>query len=81
MHRLLVELFCRGDVDLNRDFPDPVLLGNSSGALAAAGHEQPETRALMQWTSSTHFVASASLHEVEFRFDASFDSTHASLCL
>ena len=59
-----VQLGCRGDVDLNRDFPDPLLLGNSSSALAGGGHEQPETRALIQWGSTTHFVASASLHEV-----------------
>lgn len=50
------------DVDLNRDFPDPLLLGTTG--LQPTGIEQPETLALMQWMSETHFVASASLHEV-----------------
>ncbi|KAL3143224.1 hypothetical protein ABBQ38_002077 [Trebouxia sp. C0009 RCD-2024] len=49
------------DVDLNRDFPDPLLLGTTG--LPPTGKEQPETLALMQWMSATHFVASASLHE------------------
>ncbi|KAL3133674.1 hypothetical protein ABBQ32_008176 [Trebouxia sp. C0010 RCD-2024] len=49
------------DVDLNRDFPDPLLLGTTG--LQPTGIEQPETLALMQWMSETHFVASASLHE------------------
>ena len=53
---------CRGDVDLNRDFPDPLRLNGSS--LRGTGREQAETKALMQWTSTTHFVASVSLHEV-----------------
>ena len=55
-------LLCRGDVDLNRDFPDPLLLGSTG--LYPTGDEQPETLALMKWTSGTHFVASASMHEV-----------------
>lgn len=55
-------MICRGDVDLNRDFPDPLLLGSTG--LRPNGDEQPETLALMQWMSQTHFVASVSLHEV-----------------
>ena len=51
-----------GGVDLNRDFPDPLLLGTTN--LQPSRNEQPETLALMQWMSGTHFVASASLHEV-----------------
>lgn len=47
-------------MDLNRDFPDPLLLGKK---LQPVGHEQPETLALMKWTTDTHFVASASMHE------------------
>jgi len=59
---MLVMQHCRGDVDLNRDFPDPLLLGSTG--LHPTGDEQPETLALMKWTSQTHFVASASMHEV-----------------
>lgn len=53
---------CSGDKDLNRDFPDPVLLGTAR--LQPSGQEQPETLALMRWMSDTHFVSSVSLHEV-----------------
>ena len=49
-------------MDLNRDFPDPLQVEGSS--LGGTGREQAETKALMQWTSTTHFVASLSLHEV-----------------
>ena len=52
---------CRAGVDLNRDFPDPILDG---GKLGAKGTEQPETLAMMKWILSKHFVASASMHEV-----------------
>lgn len=55
-------MVCSGDQDLNRDFPDPVLLGTTR--LQPTGREQPETVALMHWMSETHFVASVSLHEV-----------------
>lgn len=57
-HRLRHNL---GDVDLNRDFPDPLLLGSTG--LHPTGDEQPETLAIMKWTTQTHFVASASMHE------------------
>lgn len=50
-----------GNIDLNRDFPDPLLLGSTG--LHPTGDEQPETLALMKWTTDTHFVASASMHE------------------
>ena len=53
---------CRGGVDLNRDFPDPLWLGRTG--LDPTGNEQPETLALMKWTTKTHFVASGSMHEV-----------------
>ena len=59
-------MLCRGNVDLNRDFPDPLLLGTSG--LQPTGGEQPETLALMKWMSGTHFVASVSLHEVSQQF-------------
>lgn len=59
---MLVMQHCRGDVDLNRDFPDPLLLGSTG--LHPTGDEQPETLALMKWTTETRFVASASMHEV-----------------
>ncbi len=49
-------------VDLNRDFPSP--LEAPDGPLVAMGNEQPETAAVMRWTSETPFVASASMHEV-----------------
>lgn len=55
-------MLCSAGVDLNRDFPDPLLLGTTG--LQPTGNEQPETLALMQWMSGTHFVASVSLHEV-----------------
>ena len=54
--------FCSAFVDLNRDFPDPMLLGYNN--LSATGSEQPETLAMMKWIKSRHFVASASMHEV-----------------
>ena len=50
-------------MDLNRDFPDPLLLGQDK--LDATGNEQPETLALMHWMLNTSFVASASMHEVQ----------------
>lgn len=53
---------CSADVDLNRNFPDPLELGADS--LAATGREQPETLAVMEWSQSLQFVASASMHEV-----------------
>ena len=56
--------FCSAFVDLNRDFPDPMLLGYNN--LSASGREQPETLAMMKWSKSRHFVASASMHEVAF---------------
>ena len=58
-------MLCSEDVDLNRDFPDPLLLGTTG--LQPSGNEQPETLALMQWMKQVHFVASASLHEVSSR--------------
>lgn len=53
----------RNDIDLNRDFPDPIqhLAAVWPGGL---GTEQPETRAVMNWTLEVGFAASASLHEV-----------------
>lgn len=46
--------------DLNRDFPDRF----SSPPMEPSGSEQPETKAIMDWTLATGFVASASMHEV-----------------
>lgn len=45
------------NVDLNRDFPDQFFPQNNYEDL-----RQPETKAIMNWTRSNHFVASASLH-------------------
>ena len=50
-------------VDLNRDFPDPIERGKA-GVVEPSGSEQPETLALMQWIREGRFVVSASLHEV-----------------
>ena len=53
----------RNDIDLNRNFPDPIQ--DAAGALLhGRGTEQPETRAVMNWTMQVGFAASASLHEV-----------------
>ena len=51
-------------VDLNRDFPDPIERG-MTGVVEPSGSEQPETLALMRWIRDGKFVVSASLHEVE----------------
>lgn len=59
-------LRCRNGIDLNRNFPDPILQGGSVSDLQATGIEEPETLNVMKWIQSTHFVASASLHEVSF---------------
>ena len=53
---------CSAGVDLNRDFPDTVHLRGQD--LGPKGTEQPETLALMQWLTDTHFIASAVMHEV-----------------
>ena len=53
---------CRGNKDLNRDYPDPIQQGHAN--LGPVGREQPETLAMMAWTNSTGFTASAQLHEV-----------------
>ncbi|KAL9253858.1 Carboxypeptidase SOL1-like protein, partial [Drosera capensis] len=45
------------NVDLNRDFPDQFFDMNDD-----AEGRQPETKALMLWSRSTRFTASASLH-------------------
>ena len=50
-------------VDLNRDFPDPIERGKT-GVVEPSGSEQPETLALMHWIREGRFVVSASLHEV-----------------
>lgn len=51
-------------MDLNRDFPDQFQRGDA-GVDRPSGTEQPETLALMKWIQEGHFVASASLHEVQ----------------
>lgn len=51
---------CRAKRDLNRDFPDRF----ASPSMFASGLEQPETAAVMAWSLSKGFVASASFHEV-----------------
>lgn len=51
---------CSHGKDLNRDFPDRF----SPTGMATTGKEQPETRAIMEWTLKTGFTASASMHEV-----------------
>ena len=52
---------CSKGVDLNRDFPD--VLASPDGPLLATGAEQPESAAVMRWSSGTAFVGSASMHE------------------
>lgn len=51
---------CSNGVDLNRNFPDRF----GSPPLALTGLEQPETLAVMNWTLSRQFTASANMHEV-----------------
>jgi hypothetical protein len=53
-------LACRNKKDLNRNFPDRY----SHPKMRPSGKEEPETVAIMNWTLSTGFVASASFHEV-----------------
>ncbi|PON52678.1 Peptidase [Parasponia andersonii] len=45
------------NVDLNRNFPDQFFSMNDD-----AFAREPETRAIMEWSSQIHFTASASLH-------------------
>ncbi len=59
-----------GGVDLNRDFPDPILRG--AKGLEPSQKEQPESRAIMAWAEEIHFVSSGSLHEVEPSLHPSF---------
>lgn len=47
------------DVNLNRDFPDPI----RNPSMVPTGLEQPETKAVMAWVQSRQFVASANMHE------------------
>lgn len=62
-HLLNSDLYpCSNTVDLNRNFPDPLVLGKDN--LGATGSEQAETLAIMKWTQETSFVAAASMHEV-----------------
>lgn len=56
----LALLRCRKWADLNRDFPDPM----DNPTMQSTGWEQPETKAVMDWTLATGFVASANMHEV-----------------
>ncbi len=49
-------------VDLNRDFPDPIERGQA-GIVQPSGTEQPETLVLMRWIREGRFVVSASMHE------------------
>lgn len=52
------------NVDLNRNFPDPVeLKGSAEKMKQPLPNAQPETIAMMKWTLDTPFVASANLHE------------------
>uniref|UniRef100_A0A061S7Q8 Carboxypeptidase D n=1 Tax=Tetraselmis sp. GSL018 TaxID=582737 RepID=A0A061S7Q8_9CHLO len=72
--------------DLNRDFPDPIQAAMGRGwsdNLAPTGREAPETRAVMDWARSHHFVAGVSMHEgavvANYPWDGSLDRrTHYS---
>ncbi|KAI3424727.1 hypothetical protein D9Q98_008116 [Chlorella vulgaris] len=58
-------------VDLNRNFPDRF----GSPPLALTGLEQPETLAVMNWTLSRQFTASANMHEGALVVNYPFDNT------
>eukprot|EP00882_Tetradesmus_deserticola_P032990 GHRQ01037647.1.p1 GENE.GHRQ01037647.1~~GHRQ01037647.1.p1 ORF type:complete len:227 (+),score=35.17 GHRQ01037647.1:535-1215(+) len=51
------------NVDLNRNFPDPIELRSTEKMKQPLPNAQPETVAMMKWTLETPFVASANLHE------------------
>lgn len=53
-------------IDLNRDFPDVINKTTATRIappLLRTGWEQPETVAIMDWSKSRSFVASAAMHE------------------
>lgn len=60
-------------VDLNRDFPDQFY--TTAKAAEQQKHAQPETRALMDWITSMHFVLSANLHGGSLVASYPFDSS------
>ena len=62
---LNLEHVCIAQVDLNRDFPDPIKRG-AAGVVEPSGSEQPETLALMHWIRHGRFTVSASMHEVPY---------------
>ncbi|KDD75729.1 Zinc carboxypeptidase [Helicosporidium sp. ATCC 50920] len=59
--------------DLNRDFPDRWADG---GSMRDTGKEQPETVAMMRWTESIDFVASAVVHGGALVANYPWDGTH-----
>ncbi len=62
------------DVDLNRDFPDPIEHPHTTWT-TGRGTEQPETLAIMNWTATVPFTASASMHEGALLANFPWDGT------
>eukprot|EP00879_Flechtneria_rotunda_P009865 GHRR01010317.1.p1 GENE.GHRR01010317.1~~GHRR01010317.1.p1 ORF type:complete len:336 (+),score=116.49 GHRR01010317.1:2158-3165(+) len=68
------------DVDLNRNFPDPIEVPNPAAMQQPLPAAQSETVAMMKWTLEVGFAASANLHEgavvANYPFDGFIDHSH-----
>lgn len=62
------------NIDLNRDFPDHF----QDPTCAPTGREQPETKAMMEWIESRHFVSSIAFHEGALVVNYPWDGTENS---
>lgn len=58
-------------IDLNRDFPDHF----QDPTCTPTGNEQPETKAMMGWIESRHFVSSIAFHEGALVVNYPWDGT------